>query len=203
MIVALVPAAGGSKRMGQPKLLLRIGDSTVIARVVSALRAGGVGRVVVVAPPRDVRESLDLQREAESAGAEVVVPEARPIDMRASVERGLAYLESSEEQPTTVLLAPADSPGITARLVARVIDRSREAPNSIIVPMVEDRRGHPVALPWNVALSVRTLPLDVGVNAVLRAREELVDEIDVDDAGAVGDLDTPEDYRRWAGIAAP
>ena len=53
MIAALVPAAGSSKRMGQPKLLLEFDGHTLIGRVVGALRAGGVERVVVVAPPAE------------------------------------------------------------------------------------------------------------------------------------------------------
>jgi len=37
--IAVVPAAGHSQRMGRPKLILQVGGQTVIARVVSALRA--------------------------------------------------------------------------------------------------------------------------------------------------------------------
>ena len=45
MIAAVVPAAGSSKRMGQPKLLVEFDGHTLIGRVVGALRAGGVERV--------------------------------------------------------------------------------------------------------------------------------------------------------------
>ena len=53
MIAAVVPAAGKSERMGRPKLILPIDGETLIARVVSRLRAGGVVYTVVVAPPLD------------------------------------------------------------------------------------------------------------------------------------------------------
>jgi molybdenum cofactor cytidylyltransferase len=203
MIVAIVPAAGESRRMGQPKLLLPVGGLTVIARVVSALRTGGVSRVVVVSPPHEAPEAAILQREAEDAGAEVVVPETRPPDMRASIEWGLAHLESAGPLPTTLLLAPADHPGLTPALAARVIERALDAPGAIVVPVADGRRGHPIALPWPLALAIKTLPPDAGVNALVRACEELVVEIDVDDPAALGDLDTPDDYRRWASFAAP
>ena len=56
MIYAVVPAAGRSRRMGQPKLLLGMGGQTVIEHVITALREGGVDRVLVVIGPTTVAE---------------------------------------------------------------------------------------------------------------------------------------------------
>jgi molybdenum cofactor cytidylyltransferase len=196
MIAAVVPAAGRSERMGRPKLTLTLGGETVIARVVAALRAGGADPVVVVVPPTDAPGATMLAGEAEEAGAVVVVPPERPIDMRASFEHGLDRLARGPA-PEAVLLAPADSPGITSGLVARVIDGVRGAPGSIIVPTVGGRRGHPIALPWDLAQEVRGLPLGAGINALVALHAAEVVAIEVADEGAVADLDTPEDYRRW------
>ena len=56
-IPAIVPAAGKSRRMGQPKMLLPFGGQPLIGRVVRALLEGGAEPVIVVAPrpmrPRD------------------------------------------------------------------------------------------------------------------------------------------------------
>ena len=198
MIVAIVPAAGESRRMGQAKLLLPIAGSTLIARVVSALRTGGADRVVVVTPPSDAPESAALQREATVAGAEVVVPTLRPPDMRGSVERGLTHLDCGDSNPTTILLVPADSPGLSGELVAKVIAQASAAPVAIVIPVVGARRGHPIALPWMVASGIKALPAGVGVNALVKANEGLIVTIDVADASVLADLDTPEDYSTWA-----
>ena len=40
MIAAVVPAAGRSARMGEPKLLLQFHGETLIGRVVTSLRRG-------------------------------------------------------------------------------------------------------------------------------------------------------------------
>ena len=199
MIAAVVPAAGHSQRMGRPKLILTLGPLTVIARVVTALLEGGVSTVVVVAPPADAPGAELLRAEAEAAGAVVVVPPTRPADMRGSFEAALAYLEARDPRPATLLLTPADSPGINPSLVARVIARARERPGSIVVPTAGERRGHPVAFPWASALSVRGLPEGVGVNALVGLRAGDVDPVPVDDPDQIADLDTPEDYQRWVG----
>src|SRR4051812_25373898 len=93
MIAAIVPAAGRSERMGRPKLLLPVGGISVIARVVTALRKGGVDVVVVVVPGTVVAGAAELAAEAETSGAYVVIADPPPRDMRASVECGLDGLE--------------------------------------------------------------------------------------------------------------
>ncbi len=199
MIAAIVPAAGRSERMGRPKLILPIGGRTLITRVVGALRDAGADPIVVVVPPSDAPGAAVLAEEAAQAGGAVVVADPPPPDMRASVERGLDHLSRSRATPpTTLLLAPADSPGLGAALVARILARAEAEPRSIIIPQVHGRRGHPVALPWPLAAEIRDLPAGVGVNALIARYAARVVTLDVDDPGALADLDTPEDYRRWA-----
>lgn len=197
MIAAIVPAAGRSERMGRPKLILPIGRTTVIARVAAALRDGGAEPVIVVAPPADFAGAAILADEARNVGAFVLVPAEHPIDMRASVELGLDHL-GRRSAPASFLVAPADSPSLTPELVGQVVARTREAPQSIVIPVYHGRRGHPIALPWRLADEIRALPLGVGLNALIALHADSVAEFDVADPGAVEDLDTPEDYRRSA-----
>jgi molybdenum cofactor cytidylyltransferase len=193
MIVAIVPAAGLSRRMGRPKPLLDVGGMTLLARVVHALREGGADRVVVVVPPADRAESSGIAREAEGSGAEVVVLGGETADMRGSIEEGLDRVAAAE----AILLAPADLPGIDAGLVARVIRAGRGAPGSIARPRAGDKRGHPVYLPWDVAREIRGLPEGVGVNALVDDPGRRVVEVQIGDGEILQDIDTPTEYRMW------
>jgi molybdenum cofactor cytidylyltransferase len=196
MIAAIVPAAGQSLRMGRPKLILPVGGVPLIARVITALKAGGVGRVIVIAGPAEMPGALALIEAAEGQGAEVLRSPTPTADMRASVELGLEYLTQGSE-PDAVLLAPGDSPGLKAANVARLIRRAADQPGRIIVPCHEGRRGHPVFLPWSLAREIPHLPPGVGVNALLAAHPEAIVAFDADDPGILADLDTPGDYRLW------
>ena len=91
-LVAIVPAAGLSRRMGQPKLLLDLAGRTVIARVIEALRDAGIARCLVVVRPADT----DLMQEVTTAGGEVVLPATDPADMRQSVEWALRGVGNGE-----------------------------------------------------------------------------------------------------------
>jgi molybdenum cofactor cytidylyltransferase len=48
MITAIILAAGESKRMGQPKMLMPWGKSTVLQTVISTVQAAGVADILVV-----------------------------------------------------------------------------------------------------------------------------------------------------------
>jgi molybdenum cofactor cytidylyltransferase len=196
MIAAIVPAAGRSERMGRPKLTLPVGDTTVIAHVIRALRRGGAEPVLVVVPPPDARGAAALVVEAERAGATVVTPTQRPADMRGSVELGLNHLGRTTA-PATVLIAPGDCVGITTDLVSWIVKLSRAEPGSIIVPTFQGRRGHPIALPWDLAGEIRKLPEGIGINSLLALRANLVYELASQESGALADLNTPDDYQRW------
>ena len=55
--------------------------------------------MIVTAPPADAAEGPAIAAEARLAGAEVVVPPIRPIEMRDSIE--LAWRRSPGERPLT------------------------------------------------------------------------------------------------------
>jgi molybdenum cofactor cytidylyltransferase len=196
MIAALVPAAGTSTRMGRPKLLLEFDGQTVIGRVVGALRTGGVARVVVIAPPADAAEGLAIAKAASTAGAEIVVPEMRPAEMRDSIEHGLELLARGQS-PDSVMLMPADHPGINPGIVALIAEYAARHPKSLVIPTFNGRRGHPIVLPWPVASLVQSLPTGMGLNALVAQHSHLVVELVMSNAEIVHDLDTPDDLEYW------
>ena len=167
MIAAVVPAAGKSSRMGRPKLTLPVaGGGSVIGRVVASLRAGGAGAIVVVTPPLDDPAAADLLREATFAAASAVPVPGPTAEMKETVLLGIDFLERARLDVEGLLIAPGDSVGLTPALVAAVVDRYRADPGSLVVPTFDGRRGHPLALPWAVARSIRDLPEGQGINAL-------------------------------------
>ena len=196
MIAAVVPAAGRSSRMGQPKLLMTFGGETLVFRLVRLLGQGGVGRVVVVAPPASEPEGPDIASEATRAGAEVLVPDTRPAEMRGSIELGLARL-GIDSPPRLVLLAPGDAPGVTADLVVLLLDTAQKRPGHIVVPSHDGRRGHPLVLPWSMAVQIFTLPNGVGVNALLARHRDSIVELPSANSDVLVDVNTPDDWHRW------
>ncbi len=196
MIAALIPAAGSSSRLGQPKLLVEFAGQTVIGRLVRSLRGGGAERVVVIAPPFDAAEGPAVAAEARLAGAEVVVPLTRPTSMRDSIALGLDRL-ARDDPPHSLVLTPGDYPGITLEIVAELVGYATKAPDRIVVPIHNGRRGHPIVLPWSIAAQINSLPPGVGVNVLVAEYRESVIEREVSHPEVITDLDTPDDLQHW------
>jgi molybdenum cofactor cytidylyltransferase len=194
-IPAIVPAAGASRRMGQPKLLLRFEGQPLIGRVVSALKDGGADPVIAVCPPADVPEGPPVAEAAQQAGATVITPRARPLEMRQSVE--LALHKLGDDPPDAFVLTPADSPGITARIVASLLQRWAETKEAIVIPTAGGRHAHPIILPWDLGRQISSLSEDQGINALVAANPHRVIKFEVRQAELATDLNTPDDLERW------
>ncbi len=192
-IVAILPAAGASSRMGRPKLLLPVHGGPMVAAVVNALLGGGAEEVVLVASPGDE----DLQGWARRAGVECVVNPDPSRGMLTSIQAGIAALGGAAElsrQGTILLVSPADLPNLQAETVVLLVRRMLESAAPLALPVYRGQRGHPLAIAPALIPEIDTLDPGVGLKQ-LRDRH-LADllEVAVEDAGVVQDIDTPEDY---------
>ncbi len=198
-VIGLIPAAGKSQRMGRPKLTLSLGKLSVIQRVILSLEQGGADEVLVVAPPVTEASAVVLANHARVEGAHVVHCASPTPDMRSTVEVGLDAMVEHALAPDIILLTPGDVPALSPQTVRTIVNAARLDPSHIAVSVFKGKRGHPVAIPWNLAVELHALPPGVGANELLVVHQDKVREIAVDDEGAILDLDTPEQYqsRRW------
>jgi CTP:molybdopterin cytidylyltransferase MocA len=180
--------------MGRPKLALPLGEHTVIEHVVATLRAGGVTTVLVVIGPH-VPELAPLAR---AAGAEVLALAEPTPDLRATVERGLAWLDEHyhPQAENCWLLAPGDHPQFSAEVVRQLLLTAPVVPQFILVPTWQGQRGHPTLFRWHHIPGLRAHPMHEGINGYLRRHAETILELPVSEPGICMNLDTPEDYQR-------
>jgi molybdenum cofactor cytidylyltransferase len=199
--------------MGQPKLLLPWGHQTVIEAVVTALRNGGVPKVLVVVGPK----MEAIAERASAAGALILSLSEPTADMRKTVEQGLYHLRKQHllQEQDGWLLSPADHPTLSPQIVHHLIaefvnDANSEAgqslhstpkelvsqTGSVLVPVYQGRRGHPLLLSARCIPTLLSLPVDCGINALLRHPAIHVREVPCDDPTILDDLDTPLDYAR-------
>jgi molybdenum cofactor cytidylyltransferase len=195
---AILPAAGRSRRMGQPKLLLPWGDTSLIQQVVGHWRASQVEQVLVVVHPDDKA----LAQQCESAGAFVVRPTSPPPEMKDSIWCGIQAAEHQFQagRGDVWLVAPADMPQLQPDAINAVISAyEQQGENPPAEPRIwaarhAGRRGHPVLFPWSLAADVPTLKADEGLKTLLGHYP--VEYVDVASDGIFADVDTPEDYDR-------
>lgn len=193
-LFAVIPAAGQSRRMGRAKLLLPIGERTVIARVLDVLRRAEITESFVVCRAEDGA----LQRAVIDAGGTPLLPPVPPAEMRQSVEFALRAIAErySPQGADGWLLVPADHPLLDGELLSRLLSRWRSGDCPILIPTCGGRRGHPVLFRWRLAAEVFGLPQDVGLNQLVRRHGAEAVELETNNPAVLADLDTPEDYAR-------
>jgi molybdenum cofactor cytidylyltransferase len=181
--------------MGRSKLALPLGSRCVLEQVIATLLQAGVEQVLVVVGP----QSDDLRLLAEKAGAQVLSLPGDTPDMRATVERGLQWLEERfHPQPDDGwLLLPADHPTLDPNLIERLLAAwERRTGRTILLPTFGGKGGHPVLIGWRHVAGIRALPAGLGINVYLGQQRSQIWEIAVATPDILCDLDTPEDYER-------
>ncbi|MDZ4684148.1 MAG: nucleotidyltransferase family protein [Planctomycetaceae bacterium] len=197
-LFAVIPAAGFSRRMGQPKLLLPLGGKTVIARLLEALALPeNVATAVVMR-----RDDAALREEVARYGGWPVSPDVDPPDMRTSVEFGLQSVSErfSPHATDAWLMLPADHPVLDRAVLSELIAVWRRDRPRFLVPTYHGRRGHPLIARWDAVPLIQALPADQGLNRLLRDHADEVVSVPVENPGVLTDLDSPEDYERLRGM---
>lgn len=177
-VPVVVPAAGAGRRLGgQPKALLQLGSRTALARIADTLQTAGLDGLVVTGAHRGAVEA-----EAARLGLRTAHNPAWEAGRTGSVQAGW---RAAGEGP--ILLWPVDIPLVR---VATVRSLARRSGSACAVPLVGDRRAHPVVLGAAIRAEVLALAPEAPLHDVVRRHARLVP---LDDPGTLLDINTPED----------
>lgn len=201
MISAIILAAGESRRMGQPKMLLPWGNVSVLEHVISVFVKAGIEDILVVTGA--VREQIE----------EAVVKYGKhyPVrsvhnrnyshgEMLSSLQCGLSALAhpplpSAERVIAAALVGLGDQPQVQERSVRLVCEAFMQTKSPLVIPSFQMRRGHPwlVARPlWAELLKIH--PPQSARN-FLNSHTGDIHYVNTDTPSIFADLDTPEDYQ--------
>ena len=193
-IGAIVLAAGGSERMGQPKQLLPLAGRPMVHHVTSALVALGLSQVIVVTGAH-----------AEAVGAaladlpvDILVNDSWTDGMSSSMRAGLRALHPEIQ---AVLLVLADQPALTAELLQSLIARYRATGAPVVAPVYRGQRGNPVLFDRALFPELLSVRGDRGGRALIDWYGEQVELVRVNDPAVIADVDSPEDYQAMLGGA--
>lgn len=187
MITAIILAAGESKRMGEPKMLMPWGKSTVLQTVISTFQASGVKDILVVTGGAHQQVENLIGKTVETVFNE----NYQNGEMLSSIQLGLSV---KMREASAALICLGDQPQVEERSVRKICNTFLASKSQIVVPSYEMRRGHPwlVARPlWDELLAMKPpkTPRDF-----LKKHARAIHYVIVDTPSVIADLDTPEDY---------
>jgi molybdenum cofactor cytidylyltransferase len=206
MIAALLLAAGSSKRMGQPKMLLPWGHTTVLGQVIETLKSADIEDILVVTG--GAREQVE-QIITQYALRSIRNPDHVTGEMLSSIQVGIRVLSlpssvvgtvggraggEGQRQPDAALIVLGDQPQIEARSVRAVAERFRETGSGLVVPSFQMRRGHPWLAARPLWAEIEALRPPQTPRDFLNIHAADIEYVNVDSPSILADLDTPEDY---------
>jgi len=187
-VYAMVLAAGQSVRMGKEnKLFLKLGDLSVIQRVVATLQKSKVDGVMVVTGHQHDR----VETELENYSVQLVYNPEYKRGLSTSLRTALSQLPTDVNG---VLVCLGDMPAVTARQINRLIeayDPVKE--HSICVPTFEGKFGNPVLWDKRYFQEMMEVQGDVGAKHLIGDYQQFVVEVEMD-VSVIQDVDTPQEY---------
>ena len=192
MIPAILLAAGASTRMGRTKALLTVGDRTFVRAILDTLRAAGIAEAVVVIRPGET--AIEKEIAAAGFGRAVVNPRAADGQLT-SLVAGLDAVDAPGVRAALVTLV--DVPLVSSATIRALCARAIESNAAVVRAVYRGRHGHPVIFKRELFDALRRADPAVGAKQVVRAAA--IEDVEVDDPGAVEDVDTPDDYTRVVG----
>ena len=187
-VVALLLAAGQSRRMGAFKPLLPFGKTTVIESCLKCLTDGGAESVVVVVGYRadDVRKQL-----ADYPVTFAINPDPTS-EMAASIAVGVRHIPDSTR---AVLISLVDYPAIPPRVIGSLLSEWSKG-YRLVKPTWQGRGGHPVLVDLTFRAELLGLEPAIGLKGMFERYGNDVRRIEVDSPYIAQDLDTWDDYQR-------
>ena len=190
-VVAILLAAGESRRMGQLKALLPWQGVSLIKHQVDSLRAGGVDRVVVVLGHRSDELKSELR---DTTGVSWQLNPDYLQGKTTSIKAGLNALGA--DQPQALLLLNVDQPR-SADVIRSLLEEHQSQCNLITIPTHNGKGGHPIILSPTLLDELRQIDEEsFGIKAVVQRHLEGTRRVEMDSPEVLWDLNTPEEYQR-------
>ncbi len=181
MIAAIVLAAGGSKRLGEPKQLVRLGGETLLERAVRVAREAGCSPVVVLLGA----EYVQVLTGCSLGDVITVVNDQWQEGMSSSLRLGVHAVKNVAGEVDGVVVMTCDQPAVTTGHLQRLM-----AGAEIKASRYDGRKGVPAYFPKDSLNALADLTGDSG------ARDLLRDAGFEDLSGGELDVDTVEDLQR-------
>ena len=172
--------------MGAPKALLPLRGQTFLDNILQAISRSAIEQTVVVVGHH--RQEIE----------KFVRP---PITLvfNADYEQGMvtsfqAGIRSLPKETSAAFLFLVDHPLVDPATIEML--HAHAAPDRIVLPVFEKRRGHPVLFGADVLQEIIALSPFQGANIVVRKDASRIIEVPVSSSGILADIDTPEDFQK-------
>ncbi|MDO4581381.1 MAG: nucleotidyltransferase family protein [Bacillota bacterium] len=184
----IILAAGASVRMGQPKLLYRYGQKTIIGHVLDNALAAQLSPLLLISGA--YRE--EVEAEAAARGVRAVYNPDYAAGQSGSLQAGIAALPPD----TAAMFLLGDQPLVPPEVIRQLLEAYQSSDAPIVVPKGgSGMRGNPTIFAPSLFAEINDIEGDIGARQVMAAHIDEVCFVDIGDRAVNFDVDTPEDLK--------
>ena len=189
-VAAVILAAGGSSRFGQPKQLLSFRGETLVRRAVRVATDSGCAPVIVVVGESGPALRVELR---ETPAVIIENPEWKR-GLGTSVRRGTQFVIESAPTVDALVLLVCDQPLVESSTIAALVAERERSGKPVVASSYADTLGVPALFDRSCFGALLALPDDSGAKSLIEARPDDVASVAFE-GGAI-DIDTSEDFRQ-------
>lgn len=182
-VSAIILAAGSGKRVGTPKLKLKIGEEYFVNLIITKLKSAGIKDVVCV-----IRKDDEEWFKQNAIPVQHIINNNPETGMIHSVYLGINHFKES----TGIIVFPVDHPFVKTETITRLIKEFAENNDSIVKPFCNGISGHPIIIPNQLYGSVLNKESENLNNVILSSRLSIIN-VDVEDEGILKNINYKED----------
>jgi molybdenum cofactor cytidylyltransferase len=186
-IWAIILAAGESRRMNSPKMLLPFRGSTIIGTVLENVLNSEIKNIMIVLGSSHNEIAMELS----GYNVKTCLNNNFQDGMLSSVKCGFRSVPDSF---SAAVVIPGDQPMIPPQVLNAIVNSWRNNGSGIIIPLHNGKRGHPILIDSKYKLEVEKLTSDEGLHALPVKFIDDVLEIEMNTPEILRDIDTREDY---------
>lgn len=190
-IFAIIPAAGMSRRMGQPKQLIPIDGQPMLLTILEPLIASNV-TITAIVTRTDIANALSL---TDSDNMTIVINDDDQSDMIDSIRLALTNIQN-QHAPTPedgILIVPADQPGLTPDDINGCIEAFQSDPSKLVIAEHNNRKGHPLIFRAALIPDVHASLCNTGLRNLTRQHADSIRTVICSSIAVIRDIDTPDD----------
>ncbi len=196
-IYAVILAAGESTRFPGHKLKKDLNGLTILEHVMTNLKNSGCsGQIVVLG-----RTTIGEKDKVEALGFDYIYNEKSELGMGFSLACGTKKIKElfNPEEEFGILFTPGDMPFISKNVFKTMVKEFADSETSILIPVFNNRRGHPVIMSSKFYSDIIGLNKDKGARDIIRENSSVIDMIEFDTDDIHIDIDTHEEFDKFHG----
>ena len=186
-ILAIILAAGFSKRMGENKLLLEYEGKTFIQTIIEKLLEINFNKIILVV------SNLEIYKKYKNYNEKlfVIFNDKAEKGISESIKKAVVYAKNNLEVDKYMFFV-ADQPLLKKETILKLIEKSNS--NKIIVPKNNNTIYNPVIFPNKYTSELLNLEGDRGGKQIILNHLDNITFVDIEDANEFQDVDVIEEY---------